>query len=122
MIWMQAGACFVAWALYGLWMRRSSERMRARMHSASRGSRVLLGSVGLLLGLAFLAVGLWLVSIGGGLTDNGLVPWAWLAVAVIGLGFIHLQVLGAAAMLSLVLEEETTRVQRSSVSMEKEPK
>ena len=81
-----------------------------------------MGSVGLLLGLAFLAVGLWLVSIGGGLTDNGLVPWAWLAVAVIGLGFIHLQVLGAAAMLSLVLEEETTRVQRSSVSMEKEPK
>lgn len=81
----------------------------------------MLGSVGLVAGLVLLGIGLWLVAALGGLTADGLVPWAWLAVTVIGTGFVHLQVLGAAAMVSLVTEEETAKVERSSVKLEKEP-
>lgn len=122
MIWLQAGACFVAWTLYGLWLRRSSETLRAKMHSTSRNRRVLLGSVGLLAGLVVLAIGLWSIAALGGLTAKGLVPWAWLAVTVVGVVFVHLQVQGAAAMLSLVVAEETARIRHTSVSLEKEPK
>jgi hypothetical protein len=91
------------------------------MHAQSRQRRTVVGSLGLIAGLVLLAAGLYLVSALGGLTDNGLVPWAWAAVTVIGVGFVHLQVLGAAAMVSLVLDEETARSAKASVSLEKEP-
>lgn len=122
MIWLQAVACFVAWTAYGLLLRRSSDRIRSQMHSASRGKRVFLGSAGLLIGLGVLALGLWLVGANGGLGADGLKPWAWLAVAAVGFVFVHLQVLGAAAMVSLVIEEETARRRRSSAFPEKEQK
>jgi hypothetical protein len=121
MIWLQALACFVVWTAYGLWLRRSSENLRARMQSMGRGTRASLGSVGLLAGLAVLGAGLWAVSALGGLTAAGLTAWAWLAVTVVGIGFVHLQVLGAAALVTLVLDEETARTRRASVSLEKEP-
>ena len=122
MIWMQAIACFFAWIAYGLWLRRSSERLRKRMGSSTRRTRTLLGSVGLLLGLALLGAGLWGVSAFGGLGPNGLEPWAWAAVTVIGAVFVHLQVLGAAAMVSLVLDEVTVKGRNSSAIPEKEQK
>ncbi len=120
MIWLQAGACFVLWVGYGLWLRRSSESLKARMHGLSRRSRTLLGSVGLLAGLAVLALGLFAVIQFGGLGENGLRPWAWFAVAGVGTVFVHLQVLGAAAMVSLVLDEVTAGADRPSVIEEKE--
>ncbi len=120
MIWLQAGACFVLWVGYGLWLRRSSESLKARMQGLSRRSRTLLGSAGLLAGLAVLALGLFAVFQLGGLDENGLKPWAWLAVAVVGTVFVHMQVLGAAAMVSLVLDEVTAGADRPSVIEEKE--
>ncbi len=120
MIWLQAGACFVLWVCYGLWLRRSSASLKARMHGSSRRTRTLLGSVGLLVGLAVLAAGLYAVSRFGGLDANGLKPWAWMAVLLVGTVFVHLQVLGAAAMVSLVLDEVTAKADRSSVNQEKE--
>jgi hypothetical protein len=118
MIWLQAGACFVLWVGYGFWYRRSSDRLRVRMHRLSRRSRTLLGSVGLLAGLAVLGAGLYLVYRFGGLTPDGLTGWGWATVAAVGLAFVHLQVLGAAAMVSLVLEEVTARAPGSSVTQE----
>ena len=120
MIWLQAGACFVLWVGYGLWLRRRSEGLKARMQGASRRSRTVLGSVGLLAGLAVLATGLFLVFQAGGLGEAGLKPWAWLAVAVIGGAFVYFQVLGAAAMVSLVIEEVTAKAVRPSVNTEKD--
>jgi hypothetical protein len=120
MVWLQAGVCFVIWVAYGLWLRRSSERLRARFCTMGRTSRTLLGSVGLVGGLGVLAGGLYLVSRGGGLGTSGLEPWAWATVALLGLGFVHLQVLGAAAMVSLVLEEVTDRPDGPSVRKEQE--
>jgi hypothetical protein len=120
MIWLQAGACFVLWVAYGFWLRRSSDRLKARMHGSSRRARTLMGSVGLLAGLVVLAVGLYLVYRFGGLTPDGLTGWGWAAVAGVGLVFVQLQVVGAAAMVSLVLEEVTARAPGPSVNQEKE--
>lgn len=120
MIWLQAGACFVLWMGYGLWLRRRSERLKGWMHASSRRTRTLLGSVGLLAGLAVLALGLYWVFQAGGLGEDGLKPWAWLVVALVGAAFVHLQVIGAAAMVSLVVEEVTAQARRPSVNTEKD--
>ena len=120
MIWLQAGACFVLWVAYGFWLRRSSDRLKARMHGSSRRARTLMGSVGLLAGLAILAVGLYLAYRFGGLTADGLTGWGWATVGAVGLGFVHLQVVGAAAMVSLVLEEVTAKAPGPSVKQEKQ--
>ena len=80
----------------------------------------MLGSVGLLAGLALLAAGVYGVFRLGGLVDGSLRPWAWLVIAVVGTGFIHMQVLGAAAMVTLVLDGETARRKDTSIFQEKE--
>ena len=90
------------------------------MHGKSRGVRMVLGSVGLLTGLALLAGGLYGVFALGGIQDGELKPWAWIAVAGVGTVFIHMQVLGAAAMITLVLDEETARRGKTSISKETE--
>lgn len=120
MIWLQAGACFVLWVGYGLWMRRSSERLRLDMHGRSRRWRSMLGSVGLLAGLAVLAAGVYGVFRLGGVVDGTLRPWAWAVVAVVGTVFIHMQVLGAAAMVTLMIDGETARREDTSIGQEKE--
>lgn len=120
MIWLQAGTCFVLWIAYGFWMRRSSEKFRQSMHGKSRRVRTLLGSVGLLAGLALLAGGLYAVYVLGGVKDGVMTPLGWIAVAVVGTAFIHMQVLGAAAMITLVLDEETARRNKASISRETE--
>ncbi|HXH60367.1 MAG TPA: hypothetical protein VNI20_03320 [Fimbriimonadaceae bacterium] len=119
MIWLQAGVCLIVWIAYGFLLRRSSERLRQRMHSMRRGWRVLLGSVGLLVGLGVLVVGLSFVVSLGALTGGSLTTEGWVSVAIIGLVFVHIQVLGAAAMTSLVLEEVTAPTRGTSVSQEK---
>ena len=101
-------------------MRRSSEKMRATMHGKSRRARTLLGSVGLLAGLALLVGGLYAIYALGGVEDGLLKPWGWAAVTLVGAAFIHLQVLGAAAMITLVLDEETDRRIKASISTETE--
>lgn len=122
MIWLQAGACFVLWVGYGFWMRRSADRLRARMHGMGRRARALLGSVGLLFGLALLAAGLYFVWALGGLGPDGLRPWAWVTVGLVGLAFVHLQLLGTAAMVTLVLDEVTARRREASLNQEQEQK
>lgn len=39
-----------------------------------------------------------------GLTRQGMTPWAWLLVAITGLGYAHLQILGTALLVSLAQE------------------
>lgn len=120
MIWLQAGTCFALWVAYGLWMRRSSDRLRARMLGSPRRNRALLGSAGLLAGLGVLTAGLWGVYSLGWAGPDGLKPFGWVGVAAIGLAFIHLQVLGAAAMVTLVMEEVTAPSREPSVKHKKE--
>ncbi|MEX2244606.1 MAG: hypothetical protein WD716_12250 [Fimbriimonadaceae bacterium] len=122
MIWLLAGLCFVLWVGYGFWMRRSADRLRAKMHGMGRRARALLGSAGLLFGLALLAAGLYFVWALGGLGPDGLLPWAWVTVGLVGLAFVHIQLLGTAAMVTLVLDEVTARRREASLNQEQEQK
>lgn len=104
MIWPQAAVSFLVWIGYGLWMRSKGDALRLRMARLPRRAKVLFGSLGLILS-AFLLLGvLASVSLAGGVQEGSLVPWAWLTVTLAGLGFVHFQVMGAAAMISLVQE------------------
>ncbi len=120
MLWLQAGICFIFWISYGIVMRGRAEGIRAKVSNWSRGQRVAFGSAGLILGLIFLLLGLYLVAMLGGIQDEQLTLWAWAACLILGLGFIHLQVMGATAMITLALEEETDR--RGRTSIPEEPK
>ena len=119
MLWVQAGVCFLVWVGYGIWMRGRSERLKSFVSGWSRGKRVAFASVGLIGGMALMLGGIAAVSALGGIQSGTLTPWAWLLCMLIGLGFVHLQVLAASAMITLVLEEETER--RSKTSIPKEP-
>jgi uncharacterized protein YacL len=108
MIWAQGGVCFLIWIAYGWVLRKRSDRLRKRLFAMERRTKVLLGSAGLLLGLVVLVAGMLLIAAGGGIQDGVLTWWAWIGVTAVGLVFIQFQVLGAAAMISLVLEPPET--------------
>jgi len=118
MLWLQAGICFILWIAYGVAMRGRADRLRASVGQWSRGQRVAFGSAGLILGLILLLAGLYAVAMLGGIQDQALTLWAWIACAVLGLGFIHLQVVGATAMITLALEQETDRPGQTSIPEE----
>lgn len=119
MIWGQAAVSFLVWVGYGFWLRGRSELLRARIIGLGRPKRVLLGSIGLLASIAVLLGGLYLVVLVGGVQAGALTPWSWPLVTLLGLGFVHMQVLGATAMITLVQDEETARLALASESKEK---
>lgn len=121
MIWQQGAVCFLLWIAYGWWMRNRSAELRARMAAMPRRGRVLYGSVGLVGAAVALIVGLFGLAAAGGLGEEGLTLWAWPLVALLGLGFVHMQLMGAAALITLVQDEETARAARASQSKGKEP-
>lgn len=118
MIWAQGAVCFLAWVGYGIWLRGRSERLRARLGSLPRSSKVMLGSLGILGSAVVLLGGLWGLAALGGVADDRLAIWAWPVVALLGLFFVHMQVLGAAAMILLVQQEVTERPRPASVIQE----
>ncbi|HRF60357.1 MAG TPA: hypothetical protein PLH94_10660 [Fimbriimonadaceae bacterium] len=109
MIWGQALACFAVWIFYGWTLRRKSDSLRAGLRAASRSKKVMLGSVGIIGSGLFLIASLYGLSALGGVQGAALTWWAWTACLLVGLVFVHCQVLGAAAMITLVQEEETAR-------------
>lgn len=121
MLWVQVGVCLLIWIGCGWWLARPDSWMHRRLDRWSRKARTLLGSVGLLFGLAVLITGVYAVATGEGMADGRLKPWAWIAVAVLGLLFVGLQVLGAGAMLSLVTQWETADGSQTSKPQEKDP-
>ena len=108
MIWLQGGICFVFWIAFGLLIRRHSDRLRDRMASQSRGVRVALGSVVLLGSAALLFGGLYAIYALGGLVNGQLTLWAVPCVLIFGLFFIYMQILAAAAMITLVQADQET--------------
>lgn len=113
MIWLQAGVSFMAWIAYGAWLQRRQQVLRQRMVASSRRKRVLLGSAGLIGGAVLLLAGLAVIGSLGGVFKGSLTAWAWLAVTLLGIGFVHTQVMGAAAILTIVLEENQAAQQAS---------
>jgi hypothetical protein len=113
---MQGAVCFLGWIGYGAWFRSRSGALKERMHGTSRGRRVVLGSLGIIGSAILLLAGMLGLQALGGLREGGLTLWAWPLVFLLGLGFVHMQVMGAAAIITLVQDEETSPRARASES------
>jgi hypothetical protein len=111
---VQVGIAFALWVGYGVYLRRHSDALREKIRGYSRGVKVAFGSVGFFVSATVMLGSLVLISRNGGLQNGQLLPWAWLLMGVAGLVFVHLQVMAAASMISLVLEPETKAPGRAS--------
>ncbi len=101
--WIGGTICLIIWIGYGWKMRNSSDQLMGRLMGMPRSRRVFLGSGGLILGLILLLGGMVLLAMAGGADEQGIKLWAWPLILVLGLAFVHLQVLGAASMMTLAL-------------------
>ncbi len=118
--WIGGALCLLLWIGYGWTLRQSGDKMRSRLRRMSRGRKVFLGSGGLILGLVFLIGGMALLAGLGGADANGIKWWAWPIILIFGGAFVHTQVLGAAALTTLMLEPPESSRPRAG-SDEKEP-
>lgn len=105
--WIGGLLCLVLWVAYGWIMRSSSEKLRRKMASMPRSRKVFLGSGGLLLGLILLMGGMILLASFGGADVGGIKLWAWPVILLLGLAFVHTQVIGAAALMTLAASART---------------
>lgn len=100
--WLQGAVSFLIWILYGVGLRRRTERTVARVESWSRTVRILLGVACLVLSGVLLLAGLAaLRALAGPQPTEGLETVPWIAVTLLGIAFVELQVLGATIMVSL---------------------
>jgi len=106
----------VIWMLYGVVQSRRQASIRVNLMRTSRTKRMFFGIGGFILSAVVLLGGLFWVGANGGLTQTGLTLWSWFVVAGLGLIFVHLQVLAAASMITLVQENETMGPGRPSDS------
>jgi hypothetical protein len=121
MAWIGASICFLGWVGYGWWLKDRTSALQAKMRRTSRPARVFYGSGGLVLGLLFLIVGMYFLAMTGGASSRSIQLWAWPFIFMIGLLFIHTQVWGACALVSLVLPQVPDKGPDASVSSETQP-
>lgn len=107
MFWAQGLAAFALWIAYGLWVRKRGDRLRNRMRQTPRKHRMLYGSVGFIVSGMILFGGLLLTQATGQASPQGFTLLGWLMMAASGLAFVHLQILAAAAMITMVQDSET---------------
>ena len=120
MIGVQAGASFVLWLAYGALLWRRAEAIRERSAGGTRTVRALQAAAMLFGGAAMLLSGLYGIESAGGFGPNGMAAWAWAAVTVLGLAFVHLQTLAAAKVVLLAQESVTPGGAATSTSQESE--
>ncbi|MBN8689188.1 MAG: hypothetical protein J0L72_00205 [Armatimonadetes bacterium] len=106
-IFLQGLPALILWLGYGLWMRKQSERLHTKLLSRPRNKNIGLGMLGFFGSAAIMLAGLFAISALGGMTKSGPSILAWIAIAALGLIFVHLQVL-AAANFVVVLEQNVT--------------
>lgn len=117
MLWTQSGISFAIWVAYGfaLWRRFSAQ-------TAPRKRSLAAGPLLLVLGVAFLAAGFYLIEALGGIGPSGLSPAGWAAVTLVGIAFVHCQTLAAAMMAAFVQEHVTSPHPPASSKQEPEAK
>ncbi len=119
--WIGGALCLILWIGYGWTLRKSGEKMRIKLMRMSRKSKVFFGSGGMILGLAFLVGGMALLAALGGADAAGIKWWAWPIILVIGGAFIHAQVLGAAALTTLMLDQREPKQIKSASGQKEAP-
>ena len=100
--------CFLIWMAYGVYLAKTSHKLRARLAAMPRIIRALLGALTFFGGTAILFGGVFAIARAGGFPPGGMLPWAWAAVAGLGLVFIHLEIVGLASLLTLALDSGVT--------------
>lgn len=100
--WLQGAVSFLVWILYGLALRRRSERIVAVASRLGPRWRVAAGVLAMLMSGAVLLGGLIaLRAVSAPRPDGSLDAATWIAVTLLGIAFVELQVFGAAVMVSL---------------------
>lgn len=115
MLWLQALTCFCAWIAYGIALAKSS---RAKSGLTTRKQHPAWGAVALVAGMLVLVAGLYGIGIAGGVQQGALTGWAWAAVLMIGMVFVHLQSIGALILFRAATERETRLRAETSVPKE----
>jgi protein-S-isoprenylcysteine O-methyltransferase Ste14 len=116
-IWAQGLAAFALWMAYGVVQARRSDQIRARIIRLSRTARAIAGAALLVVAAILLFVGLVGLSAAGAIRPDGMSAIGWLAVALLGLAFVHMQVY-AMAMVVTVAQEGVTASARPSSTQE----
>jgi len=108
------------WIGYGVVQWRRSDEIRRKIMRIERRTRVWVAILALVGGALAMLLGLILVQQAGGLAGDSLRWWAWLAIAIIGLGFVHAQTIAAAMMVTLVQETVTSSGEATSTKVEQD--
>lgn len=105
MIWLQALPAFLIWVAFVFLRRRWLLALPAKLRKMRRAGRIAAMLVALFGSLALLYGGILGIERLGWLSEDGLSPIGTLAVLIVGLLFLHLQMVSFALTLSLI---ETT--------------
>ncbi len=115
-IWFQGGLSFLLWIGYGAIQSRRSRRIQGDVGRMPRGQRGILGAALFVVGAMVLIGGLAIVLRNGGFTGAGMTYWAWAAISILGLAFVHAQTMGMAMLVSLIQENVTNLPQPASMN------
>jgi hypothetical protein len=115
---LQNFSLLAIWLAYGYVLWRQSGAKRPWALSLSRKFRVACGVLLLFGGATLMLASLLGVQALGGATKEGLTWWAYGAIALLGLVFVHMQALAATFLASLVHENVTGHLQGPSTKVE----
>lgn len=108
MIWIQVLPAFALWLIYIWGMRGWVQEGKKRYASQKRSWRIL-GMLAALMGSGCVLIGgLWVIHLMGWVKTTSLTVPGIIAVAIIGVLFVHLQMLATAITLSLAIETTKT--------------
>jgi hypothetical protein len=99
-MWAPATVVFLLWIAYGIYQWRNGPRLLAKLRQIKAASRRLWGTTLLVASAAFLLGSLYGLS-NVSPAKEGLTIGQWVAVAIIGLIFVHGQTMACAMLLSL---------------------
>lgn len=106
MVWLHTFPAFLLWLAYAWAIRRRMYGSRW-LRSWPRGARTAASIGAVLLSLAVLAVGWQILASQEWVRPEGLSPGGLAVITLMGLAFVHLQMLATALTLSLVTNAET---------------
>lgn len=98
---------FAIWIAYGVIQAKRWPVLRERMLAVPAARRKLLAPILMFSGAAGMLVGMSLIAQMGGIEVGQLKPWAWGAVTLLGLAFVHAQTMATLMIVSLIGEQET---------------
>jgi|SRR5579885_24393 len=100
------GACVAIWMFYGFLQARRAASIRVQMARIDQKARFAMGPVIMVAGAVVLLFGIGFVALIHGLQNGSLTPPGWVIVTLVGLAFVHSQVLAAMMILSAATQSE----------------